>query len=76
MHLMRSVVKAFEGYMKLNKKIPTEVLATVTSIEEAGRLSDTIVSHLNLKLQDKQTILEILDPLRDLKNYMKKCRKK
>ena len=45
--LMRSVVKAFEGYMKLNKKIPTEVLATVTSIEDAGRLSDTIISHLN-----------------------------
>lgn len=70
--LMRSVVKAFEGYMKLNKKIPTEVLATVTSIEEAGRLSDTIVSHLNLKLQDKQTILEILDPLKRLEKLYEK----
>jgi len=70
--LMRSVVKAFEGYMKLNKKIPTEVLATVTSIEDAGRLSDTIVSHLNLKLQDKQTILEILDPLKRLEKLYEK----
>jgi len=70
--LMRSVVKAFEGYMKLNKKIPTEVLATVTSIEESGRLSDTIVSHLNLKLQDKQTILEILDPLKRLEKLYEK----
>ncbi len=70
--LMRSVVKAFEGYMKLNKKIPTEVLATVTSIEEAARLSDTIVSHLNLKLQDKQTILEILDPLKRLEKLYEK----
>jgi len=70
--LMRSVVKAFEGYMKLNKKIPTEVLATVTSIEEAGKLSDTIVSHLNLKLQDKQTILEILDPLKRLEKLYEK----
>ena len=70
--LMRSVVKAFEGYMKLNKKIPTEVLATVTSIEDAARLSDTIVSHLNLKLQDKQTILEILEPLGRLEKLYEK----
>jgi len=70
--LMRSVLKAFEGYMKLNKKIPTEVLATVTSIEDAGRLSDTIVSHLNLKLQDKQTILEILNPLKRLEKLYEK----
>jgi len=70
--LMRSVLKAFEGYMKLNKKIPTEVLATVTSIEVAGRLSDTIVSHLNLKLQDKQTILEILNPFKRLEKLYEK----
>jgi len=70
--LMRSVVKAFEGYMKLNKKIPTEVLATVTSIEDAGRLSDTIISHLNLKLQDKQTILEVLNPLSRLEKLYEK----
>ncbi|MGI9553800.1 MAG: endopeptidase La [Thermodesulfobacteriota bacterium] len=70
--LMRSLVKAFEGYMKLNKKIPTEVLATVTSIEDAGRLSDTIISHLNLKLQDKQTILEILNPLGRLEKLYEK----
>lgn len=61
--LSRSVIKSFEGYIKLNRKIPNEVLATVTSIEDLGRLSDTIVSHLNLKLQDKQAILEIFNPL-------------
>ena len=70
--LMRSVVKAFEGYMKLNKKIPTEVLATVTSIEDAGRLSDTIVSHINLKLPDKQDVLEIFDPLKRLEKLYEK----
>jgi ATP-dependent Lon protease len=64
--LTRSVVRAFEGYTKLNKKIPNEVLATITSMDDVGRLSDTIVAHLNLKLQDKQSILEILDPLNRL----------
>ncbi len=66
--LRRSVIKSFEGYIKLNKKIPNEVLATVTSIEDLGRLSDTIVAHLNLKLKDKQKILEIFNPLTRLEN--------
>lgn len=70
--LMRSVVKTFESYMKLNRKIPNEVLATVTSIEDLGRLSDTIVAHLNLKLQDKQTILEIFNPLERLEKLYAK----
>lgn len=70
--LMRSVVKAFEGYMKLNKKIPSEVFATVSSIEEPGRLSDTIASHLNLKLADKQEILEMLDPADRLEKLFEK----
>lgn len=70
--LMRSVVKAFEGYMKLNKKIPSEVLATVSSIEDPSRLSDTIVSHLNLKLADKQEILEMLDPSSRLEKLYEK----
>ncbi len=60
--LMRTLVTAFENYVKLNKKIPSEVLVTISSIEEPGRLSDTIASHLGLKLQDKQEILEALSP--------------
>ena len=70
--LMRSVIKAFEGYMKLNKKIPTEVFATVASIEDVSRLSDTIIPHLNLKLQDKQAILEALNPLSRLEKLYEK----
>ena len=60
--LMRSVHTTFESYVKLNKRIPPEMLMNVASIEEPGRLSDTIVAHLNLKLADKQELLEIPDP--------------
>lgn len=70
--LMRSIVKAFEGYVKLNKKIPSETLATVMSIEDAGRLADTVASHLNMKLLDKQEILEVLDPLERLEKLYEK----
>ncbi len=70
--LMRSVVKSFESYMKLNKKIPSEVFATVTSIEDPSRLSDTIASHLNLKVADKQKILEMLDPAKRLEKLYEK----
>ncbi len=60
--LMRGVNKAFENYVGLNKKIPHEMISAVLSIEDPGRLSDTIASHVNLKLEDKQDILETLDP--------------
>jgi ATP-dependent Lon protease len=60
--LMRSVNASFEAYVKLNKKVPPEMLASVQSIAEPGRLSDTIVAHLNLKIEDKQRILEITSP--------------
>jgi len=60
--LMRTIVTAFENYVKLNKKIPSEVLVTVSSIKEANRLADTIPSHLSLKLEDKQEILETINP--------------
>ena len=60
--LMRSIHATFESYVKLNKRIPPEMLMNVASIEEPGRLSDTIVAHLNLKLTDKQDLLEIPDP--------------
>ncbi|NVJ71590.1 MAG: endopeptidase La [Alphaproteobacteria bacterium] len=55
--LSRSVIAQFEQYVKLNKKIPAEVLVTVNQIEEAGKLADTVASHLALKIDDKQALL-------------------
>ncbi len=59
--MMRSLMSQFEQYIKLNKKIPPEVLGSLASIEEAGRLTDTIAAHLSLKVEDKQELLEELD---------------
>ncbi|GAB5471018.1 MAG: endopeptidase La [Rhodospirillales bacterium] len=56
--LMRTVVGQFEQYIKLNKKIPPEVLVSVNQIDEPSKLVDTIASHLSLKIQDKQELLE------------------
>ena len=60
--LMRSVLHQFEQYIKLSKKIPPETLVTVASIDEPGRLADIIASHLTLKIQQKQEILEAIAP--------------
>ncbi len=71
--LMRSVKTTFETYVKLNKRIPPEILMRVSTIEEIGELADIIVAQLNLKLEDKQRILEISDPglrLEELLNLM------
>lgn len=59
--MMRSLMSQFEQYIKLNKKIPPEVLGSLASIEEPGRLTDTIAAHLTLKVEDKQELLEVLD---------------
>ncbi|MFT4059896.1 MAG: endopeptidase La [Legionella sp.] len=59
--LMRSLMSQFEQYIKLNKKIPPEVLSPLAGIEEPGRLADTIAAHLTLKVEDKQELLETLD---------------
>ena len=56
--LMRSIQTVFENYVKLNKRIPPEMLVSVQSIDDPARLADTIVAHLGLKLGDKQGILE------------------
>ncbi len=56
--LMRSVQTVFENYVKLNKRIPPEMLVSVQTIDEPSRLADTIVAHVSLKLKDKQEILE------------------
>ena len=58
--LSRMLVNQFEKYVKLNKKIPSEVLSSLSSIDEPARLADTVASHLNLKVVEKQEILEIL----------------
>lgn len=57
--LSRSVVSQFEGYIKLNKKIPPEALVSVNQIEEPSKLADTVASHLALKIPEKQELLEI-----------------
>src|SRR6187551_1379750 len=64
--LMRSVQDVFEDYVKLNTRIPPEMLVSVRTIEEAGRLADTIVAHVALKLKDKQELLETASPSKRL----------
>ena len=59
--LMRSVLSEFDQYVKLNMKIPPEILTSVNNIEEPGRLADTIAAHLSLKIDEKQEILEMCD---------------
>lgn len=65
--LMESVQEIFETYVKLNKRIPPEMLVSVQTIDEPGRLADTVVAHLSLKLDDKQGILELISPKDRLK---------
>ncbi|MDP6591432.1 MAG: endopeptidase La [Alphaproteobacteria bacterium] len=57
--LTRSIVSQFEQYVKLNRKIPPEVLVSVNQIDDSGKLADTVASHLALKIPDKQELLEI-----------------
>jgi len=57
--LMRTVFTQFDQYVKLNKKIPPEILTSLATIEDASRLADTITAHLTLKLEEKQSILEM-----------------
>src|SRR5450830_311429 len=57
--LMRTVFTQFDQYVKLNKKIPPEILTSLATIDDAGRLADTITAHLTLKLEEKQSILEM-----------------
>jgi len=59
--LSRSVVTQFEQYVKLNRKIPPEVMVTVNQIDDASKLADTIAQHLSLKISDKQELLESAD---------------
>ena len=68
--LLRTAINQFEGYIKLNKKIPPEVLTSLHSIEDVAKLADTIASHMTLKLQDKQSVLEMADVVERLEYLM------
>lgn len=68
--MIRSVKTTFETYVKLNKRIPPEILMRVSTIENAGELADIIVAQLNLKLEDKQKVLEIFDSGKRLEHLL------
>nr|WP_086940711.1 endopeptidase La [Thaumasiovibrio occultus] len=68
--LVRTALGQFEGFIKLNKKIPPEVLTSLSGIDEAARLADTIAAHMPLKLSDKQQVLEIVDIVERLEFLM------
>jgi len=59
--LMRSLLGQFEQYVKLNKKIPPEVISSLASIDDAARMADTVAAHMTLKLEDKQALLEMTE---------------
>ncbi|PTS91640.1 MULTISPECIES: endopeptidase La [unclassified Caulobacter] len=64
--LSRAVVEQFENYVKLNKKVPPEALASIPQIAEPGKLADSIAAHLSVKIGDKQHLLEIFDIVKRL----------
>ena len=68
--MVRSLKGTFENYVKLNKRIPPEMLMSVNTVEEPSRLADLIVAHLNLKLEDKQEILELKEPSKRLEKLL------
>jgi len=59
--LVRSIIAQFEQYVKLNKKVPPEILTSLSGIDEPGRLADTVAAHMALKLSEKQRVLEVQD---------------
>lgn len=68
--LVRSLMSQFEQYIKLNKKIPPEILNSLSSIDDSGRLADSIAAHLSLKIEDKQELLETIPVLERLEKLM------
>ncbi len=69
--LVRAVQTAFESYLKINKRVPPETLATVQGLEDPSRLADTVVVHLTtIKLKDRQEILETIDPIKRLERLL------
>ncbi|MFC3033984.1 endopeptidase La [Pseudoalteromonas fenneropenaei] len=67
---IRSAISQFEGYVKLNKKIPPEVLTSISGIDEAARLADTMAAHMPLKVAEKQKVLEVSDVTERLEYLM------
>ncbi|MDH3998752.1 MAG: LON peptidase substrate-binding domain-containing protein, partial [Desulfuromonadales bacterium] len=61
--LMRSVSNTFESYANLSKKIPPEMVTSISGVEEPGRFADTIVAQLSVQISDKQEVLEELEPM-------------
>ena len=68
--MRRAIVQQFDQYVKLNKKIPPEILTSLAGIDDAGRLADTIAAHLPLKLEQKQVILEIFNVAKRLEHLL------
>jgi ATP-dependent Lon protease len=68
--LRRALMQQFEQFVKLNKKIPPEVLASLSSMDDPGRLADSVASHLPLKIEQKQEVLEMQDPATRLEHLL------
>ncbi|MGA8148655.1 MAG: endopeptidase La [Gallionellaceae bacterium] len=68
--MRRALINQFDQYVKLNKKIPPEILTSLVGIDDAGRMADTIAAHLPLKLEQKQEVLEIFDVRKRLEHLL------
>ena len=68
--MRRALLAQFDQYVKLNKKIPPEILTSMSGIDDGGRLADAIAAHLPLKLEQKQQILEMSDPVKRLEHLL------
>jgi ATP-dependent Lon protease len=68
--MRRTLLSQFDQYVKLNKKVPPEILTSLAGIDDAGRLADTIAAHLPLKLEQKQAVLEIFEVRRRLEHLL------
>ena len=74
--LTRSLLAHFEQYVKLNKKTPPEILASLSNIEDAARLADTVAAHLAVKIDQKQAILEVHDTRERLEHWLRASRRR
>ena len=68
--MRRALLAQFENYVKLNKKLPPEILSSLSGIESAGRMADTVAAHLPLKIEQKQEILEMFEPKARLEHLL------